>query len=114
MRNPERGEVWLINFEPQTGSEILKTRPGVVINHSGLRRLPVRIVVPIRNWQPHHIAFFFIRLEPTPDNGLSKTSNVDCSQVKSFDLQRFTKRLGVVTDDELNEIVNAVALAIGA
>lgn len=29
---PKRGEIWLINFDPTIGTEIKKTRPGVIIS----------------------------------------------------------------------------------
>ena len=32
MASPQRGEVWLVNFDPPTGAEIAKTRPAVVIS----------------------------------------------------------------------------------
>jgi mRNA-degrading endonuclease toxin of MazEF toxin-antitoxin module len=30
MMKPKRGEIWLVEFEPQRGAEIQKTRPAVV------------------------------------------------------------------------------------
>ena len=51
MMNPKRGEIWIIDFEPVTGSEIGKKRPAVVINSAAVGALPLRIVVPITSWQ---------------------------------------------------------------
>lgn len=43
-----RGEVWWIEFDPAVGSEIRKTRPGVVVsNNSANRNLGRVIVVPL-------------------------------------------------------------------
>ena len=43
-----RGEVWWIEFDPAVGSEIRKTRPGVIVsNNSANRNLNRVIVVPL-------------------------------------------------------------------
>lgn len=49
--NPNRGEVWEIQFDPTVGAEIKKTRPGVIINLNNLGKLPLCIVVPITDWK---------------------------------------------------------------
>lgn len=43
-----RGEVWWVEFDPAIGSEIRKTRPGVIVsNNSANRNLNRVIVVPL-------------------------------------------------------------------
>lgn len=111
---PKRGEIWLVEFEPQRGAEIQKTRPAVVLSIKEIEKIPIRILVPVREYKAHHEQIiFFIALQPTRDNGLSKISSVDCTQVKSFALERFIKRLGSVTISQLKEITDAVGLCIG-
>ena len=45
-----RGEVWWVEFDPAVGSEVRKTRPGVVVsNNSANRNLGRIIVVPLTN-----------------------------------------------------------------
>ena len=44
---PRRGEVWLVDFNPQVGAEIAKARPAVVLNLDHVGRLPLRIVAPL-------------------------------------------------------------------
>jgi len=44
----QRGEVWWVEFDPAIGSEIRKTRPGVIVsNNSANRNLSRVIVVPL-------------------------------------------------------------------
>lgn len=50
--SPERGEIWLVRFDPSIGDEIRKSRPAVVVSSSRLTRLRLRIVIPITGWQP--------------------------------------------------------------
>ena len=45
------------------------------MNLDGIGRLPVRIVVPLTDWQPAFASFsWFVFLHASPDNGLSKDS----------------------------------------
>jgi len=66
MMKPKRGEVWLVEFEPQRGAEILKTRPAVVLSIKEIDKIPIRIVVPIREYKTHHehILFFITLKQP--------------------------------------------------
>ena len=48
---PQKGEIWLIDFDPVTGSEIGKSRPAIVISSNSIGKLPLRIVVPVTSWQ---------------------------------------------------------------
>ena len=50
--NPTRGEIWIVNFDPQVGYEIMKARPAVVINLPVEQVFPLRIVVPFTHWKP--------------------------------------------------------------
>ena len=111
---PKYAEIWLVDFEPQIGSEILKTRPAIVISIDAMSSFPIRLVVPIRDYKDHHDGMFcFIPIEPDRLNGLNKKSTIDCSQVKSFDIKRFKKRLGKISKEQLDELVLVLIRLIG-
>lgn len=112
--NPSRGEIWSVQFDPQVGQEIGKTRPALVISTNHVGRLPLRIVVPITDWKHHYASFpWFVHLAPTKTNGLTKESGADAFQVKSVSLNRFKSRRGTVPGRFLNEVAAAVALCVG-
>ncbi len=48
---PQRGEIWMVRFDPSVGAEIRKIRPAVVVSLDNVGRLPLRIVVPLTDWQ---------------------------------------------------------------
>jgi mRNA interferase MazF len=111
--NPKRGEVWDVDFDPTKGAEIQKQRPALVISSDAVGKLPLKVVVPITNWNSafeHNI--WHVRLEPTPQNGLSKTSVADAFQVRSVSTDRFTNRRGRVAQQELEEVVQALAAVV--
>jgi len=81
---PERGEVWLVRFDPSAGAEIRKVRPAVVVNLDAIGRLPLRIVVPVTDWKSDFGNLsWFVFLPAASENGLSKDSGADAFQVKS-------------------------------
>jgi len=91
-QTPQRGDVWLVGFDPTLGSEIRKTRPAVVISSDAVGRLPVKLVAPVTDWKTHYAAnVWHVRIDPEPDNGLSKTSAVDALQIRGMDRQRFSE-----------------------
>jgi mRNA interferase MazF len=51
-----RGEVWLVSFDPGVEAEIRKTRPAVIVSSDIVGVLPLRVVVPITTWQPEFAA----------------------------------------------------------
>lgn len=106
---PEHGEIWTARLDPTIGAEIAKTRPVVVISLPNAGHLPLRLAVPITDWKPYFKDFpWFTQLEPSATNGLSKVSGADAFQCKSLSMQRFIRKLGVVSNDELKRIVSGL------
>jgi mRNA interferase MazF len=112
---PQRGEIWLVNFDPTLGSEIKKVRPAVVISSNAVGRLPIKLVAPITDWKPYFEQnLWHIKLEPDTANGLSKTSAIDALQLRGMDIQRFIRKLGQLSDATMSEIAIAVVTIIEA
>jgi mRNA interferase MazF len=110
---PKRGEIWLVDFEPQVAEEIRKTRPAVVLTIPELKHIPIRAAVPIRGERTiHQEIFYMVSLSPGV-SGLEKPSSVDCSQVKTFSLQRFVKKIGALTREELELVTDTVSFCLG-
>src|SRR5438046_3128389 len=111
---PQRGEIWLVQFDPGVGAEIQKIRPSVVLNVPGVGRLPLAIVVPITAWREHYEnCSWMVRIESDSSNGLSKESGADAFQVKSVSERRFVQILGMVADVQLARIATAVSVCVG-
>lgn len=112
---PQRGEIWSVQFDPSIGAEIRKSRPAVVVNLDSIGRLPLRIVVPLTDWQSSFARLpWFVSIPSSPGSGLVKDSGADAFQVKSLSENRFVRQLGKVTETQLEEITSAIALCVGA
>jgi len=111
--DPQRGEIWQVDFNPPRGAEINKFRPAIVISSNAVGILPLKIVVPITEWNNAFATnFWHLRIDPSYANGLSKVSAIDGLQIRSVSIQRFARKLGIVTADILEEITAAIAAVI--
>lgn len=112
--DPKRGEVWRVEFDPARGAEIRKTRPAVVVNVATAGKLPLRVIVPLTEWQmPFARAFWHTRIEASTASGLIKASSADAFQVRSFSLERFVEKIGELSAAELENVARAVATVVG-
>ncbi len=110
----QRGEIWLVDFDPQIGSEIKKQRPALILTENVLQKLPVVTVLPVRERKDTHKGqFYLVQVLSAKGNGIKKTSSIDCFQIKSFSKERCIRRLGVLGKSELEEVEYAVRLTLG-
>lgn len=113
--NPKRGEIWMVNFEPQLGDEIKKERPAVVLNLPVEQVFQLRLVAPFTEWQPSFTGRITkVQVNPSPRNGLLKPSAVDLLQIRSVSTARFRRKVGDLEAATLSTIVNCVAAFIDA
>jgi mRNA interferase MazF len=86
-----------------------KTRLVLVISSDAAGVLPIKLGVPITEWQPsfeNHL--WHIRLEPDNKNGLTKRSAMDVLQTRALAVERIRRRIGVANHETVE-----VAAAIG-
>ncbi|MGH2588210.1 MAG: type II toxin-antitoxin system PemK/MazF family toxin [Dehalococcoidia bacterium] len=84
-----------------------------MVNDDDIGVLPLKIIGPVTEWNDRFELFpWMVRLEPNADNGLSKQSAADTSQVRSVANQRFVRRLGVVSDENMRMIERAIAVVL--
>lgn len=108
-----RGEVWLLNLDPTIGAEIRKTRPGIIVNDNAIGTLPLKIIVPLTDWKNRYkIAPWMVKIEVNECNGLLKDSAADTFQVRSISEARFIRKIGVVSNNELNRISKALTVVL--
>jgi len=110
-----QGEIWEINLSPTIGAEIKKKRPAVIVNDDAIGILPLKIIVPIKEWKDRYSgAVWMIRIEPDNENKLKKSSAMDTFQVRSISTKRFLRKIGSVSLNQLYEIKMAIKAAIDA
>jgi len=91
-----------------------KTRPALIINADALGKLPLKIIAPITDWKEHYSNYpWMVKIIPTGQNGLVKESSVDCFQIRSVSVERFTAPVGYVEPDIVVKVQEAVSKVIG-
>jgi len=107
------GEICWVNLDPTVGDEIKKKRPVIILNGGHEKHLKLAIVVPVTAWSRYWDENpFFVTLEPNSKNGLSKKSSVDCFQIRAISHNRFVKKIGNISKDEINLIRKSIALIL--
>lgn len=106
----KQGDIWMVEFFPQVGSEITKQRPALVLSHNEIGRLPLKTIVPITDWKKNYGYYpWMLEIQESEGNGLSKKSAVDCFQIKNFANERFVKHLGKVNARFLKSVHETIS-----
>jgi mRNA interferase MazF len=107
------GEIYWVNLDPTIGDEIKKRRPVIILNGGHDKHLKLAIVVPVTAWSRYWDENpFFVTLEPNSKNGLNKKSSVDCFQIRAISHKRFVKKIGNISNKEINAIKKSIALIL--
>ena len=99
-----RGEIWLVNFDPTIGSEIKKTRPAIIVSNQPFNRLRrTLVVVPLST---AHEQTEFPLLIAIRSAGRPGVAVVD--QIKAAAKERFIRKLALATEAEMAQISDAL------
>ncbi len=113
MKNPERGEIWLMDWSPGRGSEQLGKRPSLIIQTDAANRNPgypnviiAAMTSRIRGVPTH------VQVVPTKENGLTELSEIMAEQIQTASKERLVKRLGKLDDATMRKVEHPVRLAL--
>ena len=99
-----RGEIWLVNFDPTIGSEIQKTHPAIILSRQPFNRLRrTVVVVPLSS---AHNETEFPLLIAIRSSGRPAVAVVD--QIKAAAKERFIRKLGTASAEEMQQISDAL------
>jgi mRNA interferase MazF len=106
-RTPRRGDVYWVNLDPVVGTEIRKTRPGVVVSNDSCNRYGGRVVVVPVTSNVDSVYPGEVRIEV---NG--KPGRALGDQIRSIDKSRLKTRVARLTADEMSRIDEALAITL--
>jgi mRNA interferase MazF len=104
---PHRGDVYWVALDPTLGTEIQKTRPGVVLSNDSCNRFGMRVVVvPVTgNVGPLYPGEAEIEVRGKPSRVLG-------DQLRSVDKARLRGKICSLTRDELSAVEEAVRITL--
>lgn len=110
--NIERGDILLIELDPTKGSEIRKTRPGIVVSNDVANTYSQLItIVPLTSQRIDQI--FPSEVFIPQVKGLKVKSKAKVSQIRAIDRTRIKSKLGKVTSSTLQDLNLALKLHLG-
>ena len=109
---PNRGEIWSINFDPIVGREQAGTRPALILSVDKFNHGPAELVVvlPITSKdkkQPMHVPV------TPPEGGLKLLSFIKCEDVRSVSLHRLRKFQGAVAVQTMRDVEQRIRILLG-
>ena len=108
--NIQRGEIYLVDWNPARGSEQAGQRPALVIQNdiaNGVAGYPVTIVCAISSKLKGYPSM--VRVQPTAENGLTQFSEINSAQIMTVQKERLIHRLGFLSASELKQVEQKLA-----
>jgi mRNA interferase MazF len=109
----QRGDIYQVNWTPERGSEQSGLRAALVIQTDSANRnsnYPNTIVLAVSTKGkpvPLHV-----RIDPTPENGLTNVSFVKCEQIVTIDKTRLEAYWGRLSDEDMEKIEKSLKIAL--
>jgi mRNA interferase MazF len=102
-----RGDVLLVNLPGSDGREQSGRRPAVAVQ-TDLVGEPLLMVAPITSSLKALRFAFTVRVEPSPENGLTMPSVVMVFQMRAIDKARITRTIGQMSQADMARIDAAI------
>ena len=107
-----RGDVWWADLDPVRGREQAGIRPVLVISQDIFNERSGTVIALVITSQPPR-AGFPLTLEITTA-ALPKRSWVKISQIRTLSTERLTGRLGNVSPEELDQVIDGLNEIVGS
>ncbi len=112
MKAFQRGQIWLVNFEPSFGHEYQKIRPALIIQDDKyIDSCNLLTVIPISS-QITNPSELDIMIKANSQNRLMKDSLLKTKHISSFDKKRFVKLIGVADKETIEKMEKHLQLFI--
>jgi mRNA interferase MazF len=101
------GSIWVINFDPSIGTEIRKTRPGVIVSGTLFNEKRSKVtVLPFTSVRPNdsRLSPAIVSVKASSENGLAVDSLLVCIEPMTFDKARLSQYLGQLEFELLQQV----------
>lgn len=106
-----RGEIWLTNLNPGSGTELHKKRPVLIISSNEVNNHHPRvIVIPIST--KNYSGLSVVKIA-SKGSGLDKESVILPTEIRAIDKARLIKRLGKISSTKIKDVEEALKLILG-
>lgn len=108
----ERGDIFLVNFEPVKGAEQGRVRPAIIIQNNIINLYnPLTIVAPITSKK--YSKEFPTNVEITKEeSGLRVDSTILLNQIRTIDKRRIIKKLSSLNEFIMRKVDLAIKISL--
>lgn len=106
-----RGDIWWANLNPVRGHEQAGVRPVLIISHTVFNDRSGTVIALALTSQPPS-AGFPLTLELT-SAALPKRSWVKISQIRTLSVERLSTKLGSISPEELDQLIEGLNEIVG-
>ena len=111
MRDPRRGEIWIIALDPTKGSEIKKTRPCLIVSRTDYNQKANTItIVPCSSGSVRYPAW---EVELDKNSGLDDVSHLLLPQMRVAAKERLKKKIGQIPSAKWHELEEKIMFYLG-
>jgi mRNA interferase MazF len=103
-----RGEVYWVNMDPAIGTEIKKTRPGVIVSNNAQNHTSKQVIIAPLTSAVHKVRHPI----EVPVRIKDKDSKVLATQLRAVDCQRLGERLGRLSSEEIETLDQTLKLVL--
>ena len=106
--NPQRGEIYWVDFEPARGVEQRGRRPALVVqNNRGNENSSYTVVVAISSAPLPRVYPFTVPLAQG-DGNLPREGHINCAQLLTIDQSRLESRIGTLNAELMRQVSAAL------
>jgi len=110
--NINRGEIWLIDFNPTIGREQTGVCPALILSVNEFNNSFASKVIALPLTSKNKGIPLDVEITP-PDGGIIKNSYIKCEDLRSLSKNRLIEKWGIISDMELSEVEDKVKLMLG-
>lgn len=107
---PQRGQIWLVDFNRKNEKEISKIRPALVVSNDAQNEFDEQIIMgPFTSDEIKEIADYEVFVENTKETGLDKPSKILLQRIKAVEKElRLIDYLGTVDKETMKKVKEAL------
>jgi mRNA interferase MazF len=104
--------LYWVDLDPTIGSEIVKTRPCLLVSNDVGNQFSERIIVaPLTSGGLRRIYPFEVLVQ-AGEGGLAESSKVVLDQIRSVDKRRLGRRIGSLTPETMRAVNRAIRISL--
>lgn len=106
-------EIWIVDLNPQIGTEAGKTRPVLVVQTNLLNTIPhpSTIICPITTNVQKESEILRVHIKKGMAN-LNEHCDIMIDQIRSIDNKRLIKKIGTLPSDLISKVKENIAIVI--